>query len=449
MTALSTRDTRGASAAVLWDVVDEHLAEAAFGLEQFERALQHPTRTLADLDRYPEARLLAHLDALVIAGPAVWARLLAPLLQGSDEPEPACVLAAALVFVRAGEYEPIWHALAQPNVGIARAVVRAAALGGAHDFDRRLTARAELATTSGARASLLELIALRGLTPPTLFEALQHEDAAVVAAAARAALHADARTHLPIVESLLEHPAPAVQQAALLVALAWSSTKAWALCQRLAHETGELQALAMQLVASLGGRAQQARLLERLRDPHAKHAAIFALGSSGNITLLPTLLEHVASKDPLAAKLAAQAISSITGLDLRDNAFAVAHAEAPDTSLPSLAADDLEAELVPAPEAALPTPDAAAIAAHLHAHAASFHASTRYVRGHPASLASLLDALESAPLRQRHGLALALTARAGAALRFDTRLFSSEQRTRLASLRTLAANHTLRAFSTW
>jgi hypothetical protein len=61
---------------VLWDVVEEHLDEAAFLVGQFERALEHPARLLSELDRYPEGRLRAHVDALAIGGAPVRERLL-------------------------------------------------------------------------------------------------------------------------------------------------------------------------------------------------------------------------------------------------------------------------------------------------------------------------------------------------------------------------------------
>lgn len=436
---------------VLWDVVEEHVSEAAFGLEQFEYALDHPTRTLKELDRYPEGGLIAHIDALALSGRDVRQRVLLPLFRGENEDaELSEMLVAALALVEAGDQEPIWAALASESAATRHVAVRAAALSGRPDFDRGLAARLELNPPAHTRAALLELLAQRALPPPTLFEALQNDDENVVAAATRAAIGGDAKVLLPIIESLLEHPAASVREAALVTALSWNSHKAWLLVQRLAHIANDIQPFAMQLTAAVGGRPHHRQIAEKLADPKLKNAALFALAFSGNAEVLPVLLEHVAGPDAPAAKLAAQAVATISGIDLSlDELAAPPPPDDPDADLPPLEEDDLEADLVPIPEDALPTPKADAIAARVRSLGPSLDPTRRLLHGTPLSLASLIDALETAPLRRRHTLALMLCLRSGAALRIDTRLFTTAQRTKIASLRTLAANVTLRSFANW
>src|SRR4051812_45586568 len=89
-----------AEESVLWDVVEEHLAEVEFGFEQFDRTLNHPRLQLADLHKYPEARLLAHLDALELAGETIVDRLLVPLLSEVDVEALGRVTGAAFVLAR-------------------------------------------------------------------------------------------------------------------------------------------------------------------------------------------------------------------------------------------------------------------------------------------------------------------------------------------------------------
>src|SRR5580692_11409398 len=48
----------------LWDIVEEHLDEAAFLYWMRKIQLQAPDHDLATIASGPEARLLAHLDAL-------------------------------------------------------------------------------------------------------------------------------------------------------------------------------------------------------------------------------------------------------------------------------------------------------------------------------------------------------------------------------------------------
>src|SRR5262245_27865605 len=69
---------------VLWDVVEEHLDEVEFGFHLLDAMSNHPRLTLADLKRYPEARLLAHLDALIVGGEAIVERVLAPAVSEAD-----------------------------------------------------------------------------------------------------------------------------------------------------------------------------------------------------------------------------------------------------------------------------------------------------------------------------------------------------------------------------
>ena len=65
---------------ILWDVVEEHLDEAAFLWTQWERGLQSPLYKLHELRDRVEERMLAHLDGLVVGGEAVAQRLLYPAL---------------------------------------------------------------------------------------------------------------------------------------------------------------------------------------------------------------------------------------------------------------------------------------------------------------------------------------------------------------------------------
>ena len=118
--------------AVLWDVVEEHLDEAAFGLEQLETLLEHPTLTLGELSRYPEGRLLAHVEALVVGGDEVRERLLLPEIENANEDEPTRVTAATLALISAGRYELLPPVLSHEVPAVRAAGVRAAALHPVH-----------------------------------------------------------------------------------------------------------------------------------------------------------------------------------------------------------------------------------------------------------------------------------------------------------------------------
>ena len=56
---------------VLWDVQEEHLGEAEFCFELWQRGIDSPIHTLAELHRGPEERLMAHTMGLVVGGARV------------------------------------------------------------------------------------------------------------------------------------------------------------------------------------------------------------------------------------------------------------------------------------------------------------------------------------------------------------------------------------------
>jgi uncharacterized protein (TIGR02270 family) len=360
---------------VLWDVVDEHLAEAAFGLEQFEWALDHPSRTLSELDRYPEGRLLAHIDALVVHGAPVRERLLVPELENADGDDPARVTAAALALIAQGSYDQLWPGISHDHSAVRDATVRAASLDGGPELDRWASARLASTSSATALAALLELHATRGHEPPALRKRLRSDDPALLTAALRASRWADAREYRTAVDSFLEHPEPAVSEAALVSALCLGSSRAWPVCQRTALDTEAPHPVAMAICAALGSRAHHGRLAERVAIETDRAAALFALAFSGDVRQVPLLIAHLRDENVLHAKLALQAIAAITGLDVRDDAFALPEvapeqtraadqgADASDdaeahAALPPLDEDDLDADLTPQPEDALPLPNA-------------------------------------------------------------------------------------------
>ena len=98
----------------LWDIVEEHLDEAEFLWEQWEHALLAPNYTLDELADGPEARLLAHLDGLVVGGPEVARRLLIPTLD--EDVEPTRVRAAALALLLLQNATGAFNHFFQPGI---------------------------------------------------------------------------------------------------------------------------------------------------------------------------------------------------------------------------------------------------------------------------------------------------------------------------------------------
>src|SRR5215813_13541908 len=84
---------------ILWDVVEEHLDEAAFLVDQWESALHSPKFDLKDLAKI-ERRLEGHIDGLIVGGNEVSRRILDLELANADERGRAVVSALALLFSR-------------------------------------------------------------------------------------------------------------------------------------------------------------------------------------------------------------------------------------------------------------------------------------------------------------------------------------------------------------
>ena len=289
---------------VLWDVVDEHLAEAAFSLEQFEWALDHPSRTLSELDRYPEGRLLAHIDGLVVGGVAVRERLLVPEMENANGDEPARVTAAALALVAQGCHDQLWPGFSHENSAVRDATVRAASLAGGPDLDRWANLRLASTSSAAAIAALVELLAARGHASSALRKWLKADDPALLAAALRAARWADASEYRSLVDGFLEHPEPSVRESALVSALCLGSSRAWSVCQRRALEEQPSPPFAMAICAALGSRTHHDQLAERDALENERAAALFALAFSGDARQVPLLIAHLRDEKVLHAKLA-------------------------------------------------------------------------------------------------------------------------------------------------
>ena len=103
-------------------------------------------------------------------------------------------------------------------------------------------------------------------------------------------------------------------------------------------------------------------------------------------------------------------------------------------SLPPLEEDDLDADLAPSEDDALPRPNGPALAAWWQTNGDRFDAGFRYLAGGPLTFDTFRLALETFPLRRRHVLSALLAVRTAGAVRIDTRGFTRTQRAQLAQI---------------
>lgn len=389
---------------LLWDVVEEHLEEAAFLYTQWEQALVSPLYKLQEVSDRVENRMLAHLDGLVVSGGPVAERLLVPMLQEGSHGSAFAGAAALLLQASAQADEAVLLAFrdaAQPQrAELQRALqlfpsprrqamlqqlvwdgspqVRAAAarvLGFQQvDLGRALSALLASDDSEELRAGLYCLrYRPRPEGEPALRQALAAADGEVATAGLLAAAVAGMRGVLDSCRLIIRDQHPALPTAALLVGL-------------------------------LGNEADSELLVRSVSA--SKHAAdlIFALGLGGSQGSADACVQWlgVAALAPAAG----EAFLATIGVDPDKEKLLAPVVDDPkqDPDAPDFQPESsLHADLVPL--------DADAVAAWWSAHRSQFSAPERFFAGKPLARqdpSAWLAAMEQANMRQRHPLALAL-----------------------------------------
>ncbi|RKH20224.1 TIGR02270 family protein [Corallococcus sp. CA047B] len=415
---------------VLMDVLEEHLGEASFLWNQRERGLVASNLTLVDVAEI-EARLLAHVDGLIVAGVPAVEKLLIPAL---EEMEAEQVAAAAYTLLNVQEpsgTDLVRTALEATSSEVLPALYRALELRGSEALPSWLPTL--LKQEDPTRLALsLELHATHGVDPgPTLPELLRHKEPRVAAAALRVA----ARIHHPLdrhlFQSYLNSTEPKLRDAAIEAGLLGGHRSAWAACQS-AVESRAPDLRFPALLLALGGEARdEEQLRQLLHEPRHRPDTLWALGFSGRRSAAEACLEWM--EDPTVSHLALEAFCAITGLPLEER-FVVQPSE--EDSLPPLEEDDLTADLTHKPEDDLPRPATTAVLAWWKDEQPRFEMERRYLYGKPFGLESLYESLLTAPMRRRHVPALDLALRSRGELTVPTRALTSHQRQALEKLRT-------------
>ncbi len=415
---------------IRWDIVDEHLDEAAFLYGQWERALVDPEYTLGEVLSGPEERLLAHLDGLVVAGQRAAEKLLLPALGGDD---PGLVFAAAYALLASedGDFsEPVLKALVEGEPAAADAVVRALQVTQRGDLYGRL---APLLAKGPApvQARVLEVLAFLRIDPRVRLDPLARStDEGLRRAVLRVGRIFPAQVPLQQVELALASKDPAERALALEVGLVQGSKGAWAAVERaLAAPVPPPEWAQAALLWALSGERELRPLLSGLTDPKRRNAALFALGFTGRVAAVEAALAWLA--DEQAGKVAAEAFSAVTGLVIEKRFATPSERWDPDAPEDEEEASD-EAE---GPEADLPAPAPEAIGAWWQAEQARFDPLQRWLGGKPWAIEGVVAGLEEGPCRRRGAQALDLAIRSRGQLQLETTAPARRQVAELAELR--------------
>jgi uncharacterized protein (TIGR02270 family) len=166
------------------------------------------------------------------------------------------------------------------------------------------------------------------------------------------------------------------------------------------------------------------------RLPDRDRCLVRATGVVGDPLYIPWLIEHMA--EPAIARLAGEAFSMITGVDLAYQDLD----RRPPADFQSGPTDDPADENVALDEDdRLPWPDPARIGQWWTANRARFTVGTAYFLGAPKAAADWLEALSDAFQRQRHAAALELAIRQPGRAMFEVRARGRLQRQLLARAR--------------
>ncbi|PYN38706.1 MAG: hypothetical protein DME01_00805 [Candidatus Rokuibacteriota bacterium] len=223
-------------------------------------------------------------------------------------------------------------------------------------------------------------------------QAAQHAESTLRALGLRAIGEAKRRELLPIARAALRDPDPVCRfWAGWSLALHGDPSSA-----RIAFECGSSHALlrrsALELALRCGELDWARDVVRSLASSRAtRREAIQAVGIFGDPIAVPWLLEHL--DDPEHARAAGEAISMITGVDLKS------------VDLTSDPPDDAEPV---AADADLPLPNAAAVREWWSHHRSEFGAGQRHLGGRPVSAAAARQVLRDGYQRQRAGAALEL-----------------------------------------
>lgn len=386
---------------IIEDIVSQHAEEAAFLWLLRDNAVRAPHYSLKDLADLEE-RIEAHLDGLRVAGAEAWTFC----EQGLEYQEVGEVFAAgymALDSVQKDWLEPVLEVVVEvPETS--RGLV--SALG----WVNRQKLQGQVVEWLGADHPLPRQLGLgacgvqRVDCGSYLAQAIEADDPSVRARALRSAGEMRHRDLLPAVVKHLHD-----EDEVCRFRSAWSATLLGeprglrALCL-LAASPGSYCDTSVQLALRAMDAASAMQWVRNLnRQPESARLVVVATGIIGDPVSIPWLIEKM--KQPELARVAGEAFSLITGVDLAyddlegdwPEGLEAGPTENPEDDDVALDADE-----------DLPWPEAVLIAQWWSHNQSRFPSGRRMLRGQPISRETCLDALKQGFQRQRRAAALEL-----------------------------------------
>lgn len=368
-------------------VVDQHAAESAFLWILRNRLVAAPHMTLRSLARHDE-RVAAHLDGLRLAGDAGMSRCEALLLAGQED----ALFPLAVLTAESGDMISMSRLL-----GLAESVPSmehplTCALGWASPTHLRGTVRALLASDAAFHRRVgITVCMMHGVSPGKAHEdALRSDDASLRSVALQAAGELGRLDFVSACDGCLQdEDATCRFQAARSCALLGERTRAIEVAALLAVHAGPFMERARVLAFVSAPLAVAHEMLRALAsDGRRARSVVEGAGIAGDPVYVPWLLRQMEA--PVMARLAAQAFSTITGVDLAATRM---RAQEPPTTEQKPDDDPDDADVKIDLDADLPWPDPERIAGWWEAHRHEYRPGEQYFMGkplHPEHCASVL-----------------------------------------------------------
>ncbi len=417
----------------IWPIQREHLDEAEFLFEMWAGCIDSPKYTLAKLRDGAEARLLAHVDGLLIGGQRTLDELLLPVLAAPDDDEFRTAAAAFTLLTGAGldACAQILEALAASEERSGRdGLVLALGLSQRSGLVPWLARELDQVGGSALVGRLRALAMHRVDAGARLGAWLVEGDPEVRRAAAGLARHTAAPEALHALARASHDLEPTVRWAAIESALIRDLPGAWEL---VGTEALALREPALAWAGMLGDQGVHERLLAALDAPTPE--LLWAVGLGGRPAAVDRAMALL--EDPELARLAGELVCTITGLSRRDDRYWLDNGvvkDDPDEALPPLEDDDLDARLVPPAEAALRLPNPETVRAWWAEQRERYEPGRRYAGGRVLDGAQLQRELVAGPNRLRHARALELAARSGGRAQLESRALTGVQLAQLDAL---------------
>ncbi len=298
-----------------WDVLEEHLEEAAFAWGQLAKAFDSPLHRLAEVESGGEERLLAHLDGLVLGGMPVAERLLLPALEHGEEPHVFSAASALLRLDPARFWQTPISALQGAPEAKRAALSRALELAPLEIDSERLRPLLESQEEALLLTGLELAIGRRLPVPPAAWKFALGASTPLRIRAVFAAAQVGGVGARDLERSVRREDLP-VQTALAIALLPLEPARGVQHCRALLSsnepETWSAAALGMALCSE---RPEDLEVLLRATaDPRRARDALWALGFRGDAATADRCLE-VASQSKGLNPIACEAFAAITGAD--------------------------------------------------------------------------------------------------------------------------------------